>query len=329
MTDAVRALVTGAAGQDGTYLLDRLLADGVEVHGMVHSLASADSLVGRFPGVEFHVADIADSQSVASLVSEVKPTSIYNLAGITSVAKSWESPIETGDVLGIGPLRLLEAAWREFEKSGGPVHLLQASSAEMFGDAAETPQRETTNRRPVSPYGAAKSFAHEMVNVYRARGMHASTAILYNHESPRRPESFVARKVALAAARISLGLQETVTLGNIDVSRDWGYAPDYVDAMVRISAQPLPGDFIVATGESHTVRDFVGEAFAVAGVTDWADRVLIDPALYRPADPRSLVGDPSALRSIGWQPSISFHELVRIMVTAELDALSSGDEVVR
>jgi GDPmannose 4,6-dehydratase len=316
-----RALVTGANGQDGTYLVQRLLAAGHEVHGMVHSAEGAQLLVEAFPDAIAHVADLSDTVGIRDLVESVEPTRVFNLAGNTSVAKSWESPTETADVLGVGPIRILEAAWNLSQRTGADVRMLQASSAEIFGDAVEVPQTEQTPRQPVTPYGAAKGFAHEMAMVYRARGMHVSTAVLYNHESPRRPESFVARKIATAVARISAGLQDTLALGNIEASRDWGYAPDYVDAMIRIISQKTSDDFIVATGVAHTVREFVAEAFLVAGVEDWADRVVIDPGLYRPADPLKLVGDPTKLRSIGWKPSVSFGDLVRIMVTAELDKL--------
>jgi len=316
--------VTGANGQDGNYLIQALLEHGGEVHGMCHSLSGAVQLSSTHDGVISHVADIADSQAITQLVDSVQPTRIFNLAGNTSVARSWEFPVETADVLAVGPVRLLEAAWRMSERSGRCVRILQASSAEIFGDAIEAPQTELTERRPVTPYGAAKDFAHEMAGIYRARGMFVSTAILYNHESPRRPESFVARKIAIAVARIARGEQDSLVLGNIDVARDWGYAPDYVDAMIRILSHDTEGDFIVATGTAHTVREFVETAFGVAGVSDWADRIVIDPSLYRPADPRMLVGDPTRLRSIGWTPSVTFEQLVEIMVAAELSAGSKG-----
>ncbi|MBK4346462.1 GDP-mannose 4,6-dehydratase [Lacisediminihabitans sp. G11-30] len=317
-----RSLVTGANGQDGVYLVEKLLARGDEVHGMCHSHAGAALLAERFPSATAHVADLGDATGIRELVDATEPTRVFNLAGNTSVARSWEFPAEAADVLGVGPIRLLEASWNLSQRTGRPVRMLQASSAEIFGDATEVPQTERTPLVPVTPYGAAKMFAHEMAGVYRARGMFVSSAVLYNHESPRRPDSFVARKIAMAVARIALGRQETITLGNIDVHRDWGYAPDFVDAMIRIISQPTSDDFIVATGVSHSVREFVSEAFAVAGVTDWEDRVIIDPALYRPADPKQLVGDPTKLRSIGWEPSVSFHELVGIMIAAELEQLS-------
>jgi GDPmannose 4,6-dehydratase len=205
------------------------------------------------------------------------------------------------------------------------VRFVQASSAEVFGDARESPQRESTPRAPVTPYGAAKSFAQEMVSVYRARGMLASSAILYNHESPRRPQTFVARKISREAARISLGLSDTITLGNIDVFRDWGYAPDYVAALLTIIDQPEASDYVVATGVAHSVRQFVETAFAYVGIDDWESHVVIDPTLYRPADPKSLVGDPSKLRALGWEPKVGFEQLVHIMVEADLAVLAEGD----
>lgn len=316
------SLVTGANGQDGTYLVEKLVAAGDDVHGMCHSADGARRLEERFPSVTAHVANLENAVAIRSLIELTEPTRIFNLAGNTSVARSWDEPAETADVLGVGPIRLLDAGWKLSQRLGREVRMLQASSAEIFGDASEVPQTEHTPRRPVTPYGAAKDFAHEMAGVYRARGMFVSSAVLYNHESPRRPEAFVARKIAKAVARISVGRQETIVLGNIDVHRDWGYAPDYVDAMIRIVSQPESGDFVVATGVSHSVREFVAEAFSAVGIADWQNRVVIDPSLYRPADPKTLVGDPTKLRSIGWRPSVSFPELVQIMVSAELDELS-------
>lgn len=312
-----RHLVTGANGQDGGYLVDRLLAAGHEVHAMCHDAAGQERIGREHPEVRAHVVDLVDDDGISGLISAVTPTHIYNLAGNTSVARSWEEPTGTADVLALGPVRLLDAAWRQ-TSAGRPVRFLQASSAEVFGDTDQVPQTEKTPRRPVTPYGAAKSFAHEMAAIYRARGMHVSSAILYNHESPRRPETFVARKIAIGVVRIALGRQTELVLGNIDVHRDWGYAPDYVDAMIRIVDQPRGNDYIVATGESHTVREFAAEAFTHLGIDDWERRVRIDPALYRPADPKALVGDSSRLRSIGWQPSVDFASLVHIMVDAEL-----------
>ena len=316
-----RILVTGANGQDGTYLLRRLVDEGHEVHGMCHSWSGADRLEAEQPAVTAHVCDLSDPAGLARMIDEIVPTHIYNLAGNTSVARSWDYPAETADVLGLGPIRILEAAWKLGERTGTGVRFLQASSAEIFGDATIVPQDESTPLRPVTPYGAAKSFAHEMAGVYRHRGMFASTAILYNHESPRRPTSFVARKISHEVARIALGMSDRLTLGNIDVHRDWGYAPDYVDAMIRIARAPSAGDYIVATGRSHSVRDFVDAAFSHVGIEDWERFVVIDPAFYRPADPKELVGDPARLRALGWRPSVDFVQLVSLMVDHDLEVL--------
>ncbi|WP_162942649.1 GDP-mannose 4,6-dehydratase [Cryobacterium soli] len=318
-----RVLITGANGQDGGYLVRRLVSEGHEVHGMCHSTNGADILSADVPEATAHVCDLGDAEGIERLVNTVEPTHIFNLAGNTSVARSWDYPAETADVLGAGPIRLLQAAWTFGERSSRPVRFVQASSAEIFGDATEVPQSETTLREPVTPYGAAKSFAHDMVGVYRHRGMFASSAILYNHESPRRPETFVARKISQEVARISLGLSDRLVLGNIDVHRDWGYAPDYVDAMIRISRAETANDFIVATGVSHSVRDFVDRAFAYIGIEDWSRYVVIDPAFYRPADPKELVGDPTRLKALGWEPSVDFEALVTLMVRADLEALQA------
>ena len=316
-----RVLITGANGQDGMYLVRRLVSEGHDVHGMCHSQDGAKRLAELVPEVTTHSCDLSDPAGIGALIELVHPTVIYNLAGNTSVARSWDYPAETADVLGVGPVRLLQAAWTLGARTGQTVRFVQASSAEIFGDATDVPQTENTLRDPVTPYGAAKSFAHEMIRVYRKRGMFASSAILYNHESPTRPETFVARKISREVARISLGLSDRLTLGNIDVFRDWGYAPDYVDALVRISRAEAAGDFIVATGVAHSVRDFVGAAFAHIGITDWSRYVVIDPAFYRPADPKELVGDPTRLKTLGWQQTVDFEQLVTLMVDADIASL--------
>lgn len=321
-----RYLVTGAAGQDGGYLVERLVAEGAEVHGTVRDAAEAGPLQAQVPGLTVHVADIGDRDRVAGLIAQIEPNRVVNLAGNTSVARSWDFPAEAAEVLGVAPVRIMEELRLLADRTGEDVRFLQASSAEIFGDATQIPQTEQTPLAPVTPYGAAKAFAHRMTGMYRARGMHASTAILYNHESPRRPEAFVARKIAKAVVAIAAGRQETLSLGNMDAERDWGYAPDYVDAMVRILEQPAGSDFIVATGQSHSVREFVAKAFEHAGVADWESRVVVDPSLYRPADPARLVGDPAKLRSIGWRTSVDFDELVRIMVGVEQEHLAASGE---
>ena len=315
-----RYLVTGATGQDGSYLVERALAAGDEVHGMCHTEAAAAQLAVETPACIPHVGDLGNEAGLRELIADVKPTHIVNLAGRTSVAWSWDSPTEAADLMGVAPVRLYEAAWLQSQNDALPVKMLQASSAEIFGNAVDVPQTEKTPLAPVNPYGAAKAFAHQMAGIYRARGLHVSTAILYNHESPRRPDTFVTQKIVGGVVRIARGRQEQLVLGNLDAQRDWGYAPDYVDAMLHILEQPAASDYIVATGVAHSVRDFVAAAFVVVGITDWESHVIIDPALHRPADPSKLVGDASKLRSTGWAPSVDFGALVEKMVAAELEA---------
>ncbi|WP_308468144.1 GDP-mannose 4,6-dehydratase [Rathayibacter soli] len=314
-------LVTGAAGQDGGYLVDRLLSEGHLVHAMCHSTQGAERVSDRTPAARTHVVDLADAAAVGVLIAAVQPTQIFNLAGNSSVARSWDYPAQAADVIGVGPVRILDAAWRLQTTRGHAVRFVQASSAEVFGDTEVSPQDETTPRVPVTPYGAAKAFAQDLVGMYRSRGMHASSAILYNHESPTRPHSFVARKITHEVARIALRQSDRLVLGNIDVERDWGYAPDYVDALLRIARANSANDYIVATGEAHTVRDFVDAAFRSVGIVEWDDYVVIDPALYRPADPKRLVGDATRLRGLGWRPTIGFDQLVRLMVESDLTQL--------
>lgn len=270
-TDPKTVLVIGVNGQDGVYLVERLVGEGHEVHGLSHSEAGAAALTASFPSVVTHVSDLADTAGMVDIMTSVRPT-----------------------------------------------------HAEIFGDTMVVPQTETTPRIPVTPYGVAKPFAHEMVGVYRARGLFASAAILYNHESPRPPQSFVARKISREAAKIALGLSDNITLGNIDVHRDWGYAPDYVDAMIRILDVPDAGNYVVATGIAHSVRQFVETAFAHLNIHDGTAHVTIDRSLCRPADPKQLVGDPSKLRGLGWKPSVDFEQLVHIMVEADLADLRAG-----
>jgi len=325
------ALVTGVHGQDGGYLATMLLGSGTEVHGLVRESGQAAVMARSHPSMVVHVGDLIDDAFVRDLVRDVAPDLVVNLAGSTSVARSWDAPVETANVLAVGPIRLLDACWALDEGLGRRTRIVQASSAEIFGDPTTSPQDETTPVAPITPYGAAKAFAHTMVDVYRRRGMHASSAILFNHESPRRPQTFVARKISRGVASIALGLQRELRLGNIDAMRDWGYAPDFVDALARIAASEAPADYVVATGVAHTVRDFVAAAFRHVGIDDWAAHVVIDPQLYRPADPRALVGDPSRLRSLGWQPTVDFEQLVALMVDfdlAELQQEASTDDAL-
>lgn len=319
------ALITGITGQDGGYLAERLLSEGCTVHGLVHDgdLGVAD-LRRRCPSVVLHAGDLTDEASLAAVVAAAEPDEVYNLAGISSVAFSWERPVLTADVTALGAARLLEQVWQLQERTGKPVRFVQASSAEVFGDADVAPQDETTPLRPNSPYGASKAFAHQLVGVYRGRGLHAVSAILYNHESPRRPPTFVTRKITRAAARIALGLEHELVLGNLDARRDWGWAPDYVDAMVLAARHAEPTDYVVATGEAHSVRDFVVAAFARAEVADWETRVRVDQAFVRPSDAALQVGDASRARSrLGWQPTVDFVELVGRMVDADLQEVSA------
>jgi GDPmannose 4,6-dehydratase len=321
---AERSVVTGANGQDGGFLIERLVAAGDDVHGFCHSERSAARLRASYPRATAHVVDLTDSVAVSAAIGAIVPTRVFNLAGITSVAQSWDRPLDSADILGLGPLRLLDAIRRVESETGQGIRMLQASSAEVFGMSDEVPQSERTTRAPVSPYGVAKDFADRMVGLARLRGAHVSTAILYNHESPRRADTFVSQKIARAVARIAAGSVEPLVLGDIDVERDWGFAPDYVDAMIRIIEQPAAADYVVATGQSHSVREFVAAAFAVVGIDDWTAHVSIDAALIRPSDPVRLVGDATRLRSIGWAPTVEFAELVTLMVRSAVADLAGG-----
>jgi GDPmannose 4,6-dehydratase len=310
------ALVTGATGQDGSYLVERLLADGLEVHGLVRT----EDLRGCVPeGLLVHEVDLdTDPAELSALVERVGPDELYNLGGVSSVAFSWEDPLLTTRVNGLAALTLMDAARRLQERRGREVRVLQASSAEIFGEPATSPQDEDTAIRPVSPYGASKAFAHHVAGVERSRGLFTATVILYNHESPRRPTTFVTRKITSTVAAIAAGRADRLTLGNLDARRDWGWAPDYVDAMVRAVRHDEPGDYVVATGRAHSVRDFVAAAFEHAGIPDWQPFVEVHSDFIRPADPSLLVGDATRARErLGWAPTVRFEDLVGRMVDAE------------
>lgn len=313
------ALITGVTGQDGSYLAERLNADGWDVHALVR--ASTDPQEQLVPEwVVQHFGDLLDAASLASAVVAAQPDSIFNLAGITSVALSWDQPELTGRATALAVATMLDAAWTLQSTTGRDVHFVQATSAEMFG-AADAPQHELTPVRPISPYGAAKAYAHHLVGVYRQRGLRASSAILYNHESPRRPTTFVTRKITAGVAQIVRGLAPTLVLGNMDAERDWGWAPDYVDAMIRMAAAD-PDDFVIATGESHSVREFVATAFATAGITDWEPYIEVDERFMRPSDAPLLRGDSTKARAeLGWNPTYSFPEIVAAMVDNDLALL--------
>ena len=308
------ALVTGIGGQDGGYLAEQLLAGGAQVHGLVREQDRRE-----LAGVSLHIGDLTDHADVADLIDEIEPDEIYNLAGISSVARSWQEPVATGEVSGLAVAGLLQAALQTSRRLGRPVRVVQAGSAEIFGNPATSPQDESTPIAPVTPYGAAKAFAHHLVGVYRGAGLFASSVILYNHESPRRPDTFVTRKITSTVAAISRGEASELVLGNTDARRDWGWAPDYVDAMVRAARAAEADDYVIATGEAHSVADFVAAAFSRVEISDWRGYVRVDPAFVRPVDAVELVGNPSRARQkLGWAPTLRFDEIVARMVEADL-----------
>lgn len=313
-----KALVTGITGQDGSYLAELLLAKGYKVYGLVARYAT-----NPFENIEHFMSrlylltgDLADSSSLFRAVRESDPDEVYNLAAQSFVPGSWELPELTGSETGVGVTRLLEAV-RLLKPA---ARFYQASSSEMFGRAVETPQRETTPFYPRSPYGVAKVYGHWItVNYRESYGLYACSGILFNHESPRRGREFVTRKIARAAARIKLGLEQELRLGNLEAKRDWGFAGDYVEMMWLMLQQAEPQDFVIGTGENHSVREFVQLAFAQVGL-NWEDYVVVDPSFERPAEVEALLADPSRARTVlGWQPKVSFVELVRLMVEAELE----------
>jgi len=312
------ALITGATGQDGSYLCEQLAAEGVHIHAVVED-AQAAATLPWLAAAEIHQVDLRDTTALATLVAVSAPDEVYNLAGLSSVARSWEEPVLTTQVNATPAVVLLQAAMELQDRTGGAVRFVQASSAEIFGTAAVSPQDENTPLAPTNPYGAAKAFAHNMVGVYRTLGLHASSCVLYNHESPRRPEAFVTRKITAAAARIALGTQDRLTLGTLDVRRDWGWAPDYVAGLVLAARHPEPLDFVLATGETHSIGDFVDAAFRAAGLPQWEVFVELDDALARPSETVEQRGDATRARAeLGWQQTAGFHELVQRMVDVDL-----------
>jgi len=323
-----RALITGITGQDGSYLAELLLDKGYEVHGMVRRSSTFGT--GRIEHLyrdvhevdrplHLHHGDMADGNGLARLIREVCPVEVYNLAAQSHVRVSFDQPAYTADVTAVGTLRLLEAIRDHQDSTGTAIRFYQASSSEMYGKVVETPQRETTPFYPRSPYGVAKLYAHWItVNYRESYGLHASCGILFNHESPRRGETFVTRKITRAAARIKLGLQGKLYLGNLDAQRDWGFAGDYVEAMWLMLQQDEPDDYVVATDETHSVREFCEKAFGRLGL-DYRDFVEIDPRYFRPAEVDLLLGSAAkARRQLGWQPRLSFDDLVNLMVDDDL-----------
>jgi len=321
-----KALITGITGQDGSYLAEFLLGKGYEVHGIIRRSSSfntgrIDSLYQdpHVPDVRLRLAygDLNDASSLNTILRTIQPDEIYNLGAQSHVRVSFEIPEYTAEVTGVGTIRLLEA----IRESGQRPKFYQASSSEMFGKVQEIPQRKTTPFYPRSPYGAAKLYAHWItVNYREAYNLFACSGILFNHESPRRGETFVTRKITKAAARIKLGLQQDLYLGNLDAKRDWGYAGDYVQAMWLMLQQEQPDDYVIATGETHTVREFLNVAFSHLGL-DWQQYVKIDPKYYRPTEVDLLIGDATkAKKQLQWEPKVRFQELARMMVEADLEA---------
>jgi GDPmannose 4,6-dehydratase len=316
------ALITGITGQDGLHLAELLLAKGYDVHGVVRGQNNPkrDLVHRRLPAVRLHTGDLTDLSSLVRALRDARPDEVYNLGAVSFVAHSWDNAHVTTDVTGKGVLNMLEAVRLYAGDDPGRLRFYQASSSEMFGKVQESPQHERTLLWPRSPYGVAKVFGHHLTINYReSYGMHASSGILFNHESPLRGPEFVTRKVSLAAARIALGLQHELVMGNLDARRDWGFAGDYVEAMWLMLQQPVADDYVVATGVTHSVRDLLDVAFRTVGIDDWSGVVRQDPAFLRPAEVDALVGDASkARRVLGWKPQVGFEELVTMMVEADL-----------
>ncbi|HUL44166.1 MAG TPA: GDP-mannose 4,6-dehydratase [Bacteroidota bacterium] len=324
-----KALITGITGQDGSYLTELLLSKGYEVHGIIRRASTfntsrIDHLYSdpHIHGVNLflHYGDISDSTNLMKLLHRLKPDEVYHLAAQSHVRVSFDIPEYTGDVTAIGTIRMLEA----LRETGLNTKFYQASSSEMYGMVEEVPQTETTPFHPRSPYGCSKVYAYwSTVNYRESYRMFAANGILFNHESPRRGETFVTRKITRGLAHIKAGLEKELYLGNLDARRDWGYAKEFVEAMWLMLQQGTPEDYVIATGEAHTVREFLEEAFSYAGM-DWKEFVKIDPRYFRPAEVDTLIGDASkAKKTLGWSPRTSFKELVRLMVDADIDLVNA------
>lgn len=314
-----RALITGITGQDGAYLAQLLLSKGYEVFGTFRRTSTINTKRLNYLGIQDHIklipCDLLDMGNIIKVLNEVQPHEVYNLAAQSFVGVSFEQPVVTGEITGLGVTRLLDA----IKLADDEIRFYQASTSEMFGQVQEIPQNEKTPFYPRSPYGIAKLYAHWMtVNYRESYNMYACSGILFNHESPLRGEEFVTRKITQTVARIRHGQENELRLGNLDAKRDWGYAPEYVEAMWLMLQKGKPEDFVVATGEAHTVREFVEAAFSYVDL-DWKDYVVVDPAFYRPAEVELLIGDCSkAKEKLGWQPKIKFEDLVGLMVEADL-----------
>jgi GDPmannose 4,6-dehydratase len=327
-----KALITGITGQDGSYLAELLLGKGYEVHGIIRRASTFNT--GRLDPIYsdahdtktrlfLHYGDLSDASSLSRLLGGIKPDEVYNLAAQSHVRVSFDSPEYTTDITATGAVRLLEA----MRETGLSPRFYQASSSEMYGMVRETPQRESTPFYPRSPYGCAKVYAYWItVNFRESYGLHASNGILFNHESPRRGETFVTRKITRAVAHIASGLQDKLYLGNLDAKRDWGYAKEFVEAMWLMLQQEKPDDYVVATGETHSIREFLDLAFGHVNI-DWKKHVEIDPRYYRPAEVDLLMGDYSkAKKKLGWEPKTKFPELVKLMVEADIKLLKDHRE---
>ena len=333
------AMITGITGQDGSYLAELLLAKGYVVHGLIRRSSSFNT--GRIDDVyrdphdsgsrlHLHYADLTDANGLTRLVREIQPDEVYNLAAQSHVRVSFDQPVFTADITAVGAIKMLEAVRDAQQLIGKQIRFYQASSSEMFGKVVEIPQRETTPFYPRSPYGVAKLYAHWItVNYRESYDLHASSGILFNHESPRRGETFVTRKITRAIGRIKCGLQKKLYLGNLDSKRDWGFAGDYVEAMWAMLQQEKPDDYVIATGETYSVKQFCESAFAKVGL-DYQDYVEIDPRYFRPAEVDLLLGDPAkAKKAFGWQPKVTFEGLVSMMVEADLELARQEQTLVR
>lgn len=332
-----RALITGITGQDGSYLAELLLDKGYEVHGIIRRSSSFNSgrIIHLFKDIHdvdarliLHYGELTDGTRLEKLIEQIEPQEVYNLGAQSHVRVSFDEPVYTADVVGLGTLRMLEA----IRNAGAAqeVRFYQASSSEMYGEVAEVPQRETTPFHPRSPYACAKVYSHWQVLNYReAYGMHASNGILFNHESPRRGETFVTRKITRGLARILAGKDKKLFMGNLDAKRDWGYAKDYVEAMWLMLQQEKPDDYVVATGETWTVKDFLSRAFGRVGL-NWEDYVEFDPRYLRPSEVDLLIGDAGKAREkLGWAPRTSFDDLVKIMVDSDLEAEDQSHRIIK
>jgi len=316
-----KALITGITGQDGSYLAELLLQKGYEVHGLVRRSSSFNTwrIDHVRDDLHLHYGDLVDTSSLTRVLELIGADEIYNLAAQSHVKVSFEMPEYTGNTTGLGVLRLLDAVHEVGIKTGKKARVYQAGSSEMYGKVVETPQKETTPFHPRSPYGAAKVYGHWIaVNYRESYDMHVSNGILFNHESPRRGENFVTRKITLGIAAIKHGKAKDLHLGNLDAKRDWGFAGDYVEAMWRMLQQDKPDDYVVATGETWSIKDFLQEAFSYAGL-EWEKYVVIDPRFFRPAEVDLLLGDPTKAKTqLGWKPAVDFKGLVRMMVDADM-----------